>query len=275
MLRNLIMMSFVLLLSGCSWSNPFGIGHEKSACDMSSGFGVCGDPKVIYQHRDIIKNTQDEYMKSGYEEDVFFSINSSGEMLAKSGRDDSWSLYKGSKIEKEIKKRLDKKNPQPKSKNVTEINPVNLKQDVPITIENDLSIRYQQRAFLLETRTDVGELIRDNGLIQKIWIAPVVDSKKDLIAAHHIYVVIKDPSWKIGENTPKKVKKDDLSVIPTPMSKEILDSITKTNNENDMIVNLYNSDEKDALDKIIKKDIIKDKVIDDDTKIINQFLEEK
>ena len=74
------------IFSGC-FSNPFGIGYEKSSCEVSSGFGVCGEPKKIYTHRDKIKQLQSDYMKSGYDGDLYFGINDSGEMLVKEDRE--------------------------------------------------------------------------------------------------------------------------------------------------------------------------------------------
>lgn len=65
-LKNLLAASLVAAaFSGCAGSNPFGVGHEKSSCEISSGFGVCGSPKDIYIHKDVIKKVQKDYMKSG------------------------------------------------------------------------------------------------------------------------------------------------------------------------------------------------------------------
>jgi hypothetical protein len=100
-------------------------------------------------------------------------------------------------------------------------------------------------------------MIRDYGLIQKVWIAPVVDSKGDLFSAHDILVVIKDPKWIIGESTPTNVNSNKISQLPTPISKGLLELQNhSTENENN-IVNHFNSGDQGGLIEEIAKDPIK------------------
>ena len=169
-----------IIFSGCSWSNPFGIGYEKSSCEMSSGFGVCGEPKQIYTHRDAIKKVQSDYMQSGYEESLYFGINDSGQILVKEEREGRWTLYNGSKVQEKINKKLKEKKTSldnfESSKRIS--GQISMGQDIPVTAETDLSIKYKAQAPLIETRTNVGDIIRDNGLIQKIWVVQLLIVKK-------------------------------------------------------------------------------------------------
>ena len=168
------------IFTGC-FSNPFGIGHEKSSCEVSSGFGVCGEPKKIYTHRDKIKQLQSDYMKSGYDGDLYFGINDSGEMLVKDDREGRWMNYNGSRIQTEIESLLEKKDPvRMQDAKVRKASSGMITQDIPVTNENDLSVKYMLQKPVIQTRTNVGEVIRDNGLVQKIGMPPVVDSKKNL-----------------------------------------------------------------------------------------------
>lgn len=266
-----------ILFSGCSFSNPFGIGEEKSACEVSSGFGVCGSPKKIYSHRDKIKKMQQDYMQSGYEDELFFGINDNGDILVKADRDEHWQTYKGSKIEEEINNLLaDKKNAmnEYEGKKVTINTETNgLSQDIPVTVETDLSIKYKEQKPLIQTRTNVGDIIRDNGLIQKVWVAPVKDDKGDLISAHEIYVVIKTPDWIIGEATPKDQGRE-VSDLPTPFSNKLLEKINTSTEKEDKIVKKYNNNDEAGLAEEINYDESK---LDDsgDLNLINNYIKEK
>ncbi len=264
-----------IIFSGCSWSNPFGIGYEKSSCEMSSGFGVCGEPKQIYTHRDAIKKVQSDYMQSGYEESLYFGINDSGQILVKEEREGRWTLYNGSKVQEKINKKLKEKKTSldnfESSKRIS--GQISMGQDIPVTAETDLSIKYKAQAPLIETRTNVGDIIRDNGLIQKIWVAPVIDSKKDLIAAHHIYLVVKEPKWIVGEDTPKQVKQNQVGVIPTPISTNVLKKVQTINEHQENVVNFYNNNNKGGLIEEINKDSQQDSN-NEELNLINNFIQE-
>lgn len=266
-----------VIFTGCSFSNPFGIGEEKSACEVSSGFGVCGSPKKIYTHRDKIKKMQQEYMQSGYEDELFFGINDNGDILVKSDRDDHWQTYKGSKIEKEINEKLAEKKEamdEYEGKKVTvSTDNSSLSQDVPVTVETDLSIKYKEQKPLIETRTNVGDIIRDNGMIQKVWIAPVKDDKGDLISAHELYVVIKSPDWIIGEATPKDSSRQ-VGEIPTPFSKNLIEKVEKSTEEEDKILKKYNNNDNAGLAEAINNQS-SEKEDNADLNLINNYLKEK
>lgn len=260
------------IFTGC-FSNPFGIGHEKSSCEVSSGFGVCGEPKKIYTHRDKIKQLQSDYMKSGYDGDLYFGINDSGEMLVKDDREGRWMNYNGSRIQAEIESLLEKKDPvRMQDAKVRKASSSMVTQDIPVTNENDLSVKYMLQKPVIQTRTNVGEVIRDNGLVQKIWIAPVVDSKNDLISAHEIYLVVKEPKWVVGEDTPKNMK--NIGEIPTPMSEKVLEKIEVEDKHQETVVDHYNNDNKAGLSNEIKNGDSQEKKLEnqEDLNLINQFL---
>jgi len=62
-------------MTGCATSNPFGVGYEHSACESSSKFGVCGAPEDVYTYRDKIRKVQQDYLKSGIDQELFFEQN--------------------------------------------------------------------------------------------------------------------------------------------------------------------------------------------------------
>jgi hypothetical protein len=251
-----------ILFTGC-FDNPLGVGYEHSTCEASSAFGVCGNPKDIYQNRDKIRQIQQDYLKSGIDQNLYFAIDNQGSILIKDERDGKWEPYNDSKYKTQIDTILKEHDEKEKSKKgekeSTEKQPqVNYAiSDIPVTEQNDLSIVYKTQGSLIETRTNVGNMIRDYGLIQKVWIAPVVDSKGDLFSAHDILVVIKDPKWIIGESTPTNVNSNKISQLPTPISKGLLELQNhSTENENN-IVNHFNSGDQGGLIEEIAKDPIK------------------
>ncbi len=249
-----IMTASALLFSGCL-DNPFGVGYEHSACESSSGAGVCGSPKDIYQNRDKIRIVQQDYIKSGLEQELFFGISKEGEIIVKDERGSQWQNYEQSKYKKEIEEILNKKDALSKNSEKNKYANVNYSiSDIPVTEGNDLSVSYKKQGSLIQTRTNVGNMIRDYGLIQKVWIAPVVDKKGDLISAHDILVVVKDPKWIIGEETPKNVNSDKIGQIPTPISKSLLEMQSKTSENDGMIVNTFNTGNDGGLIEAISKD---------------------
>lgn len=279
MKKNILLVSSTLvasiLLSGCSLSNPFGIGYEKSACEMSSGFGVCGEPKKIYANRDKIKKLQNDYMNSGYKEELFFGINDTGDMLVKESREGDWQRYDTSSIKTDIEKLLkDKKALVEKANDDKRISSgISYGQDVPVTVGTDLSVKYTIQKPLIETRTNVGEIIRDNGLIQKIWIAPVVDNKNDLVSAHEIYLVVKEPKWVVGEETPKNVKR--ATDLPTPISDGVLKRLDTFNEHQAKVIDSFNTDNKGALLEEIQKESNEQINDNQDLNLLNNYIKEK
>jgi hypothetical protein len=258
MILKLSLAAIIMIgVGGCATDNPFGVGYEHSACEMASGFGVCGSPKRIYKYRDIIKETQSKYLASGYDEDLFFSISDDGNMLVKTDRTSRWERYAGSEIQQEIEVLLKEKKSYQQGinshfdKKIS--HPINYNgQDLPVTDNSDLSVQYLLQKPVLETRTDVGEVIRTNGIVQKIWIAPVADRKGDLISAHEIYLVVKEPEWNIGEVYPNNSR--NVGIIPTPISQSIL-SPKATYTPNDYnIVKSYKTNNDRQLNKALRSD---------------------
>lgn len=269
-------------MTGCSLKDPFGIGYDTSSCEDSKNFGACGSPKDLYKNRDLIRGVQKDYMMSGIEDELFFAINSDGKMLVKADRDEKWIPYDNSKFKQEIDSRNKKTKelvdgqsgagkyvPQGNS-SARVISPIATYQnDIPVTDETDLSIKYKEQGPLIVSRTKVGDIIRDNGLIQQVFVANYVDHSNDLIASHEMYVVVKDPEWIVGERTPKNVKVDRM---PTPLSTKLITDETKTTQFQEDVVDSYNSDDKEGLISAMIMDPKVEKEKNDDADLINSFL---
>lgn len=265
--------------SGCSLKNPFGIGYDTSVSETSKSktFGVSGSPKDIYKHRDIIRKTQDEYLSSGIKDVLYFGIDKKGNMLVKKDRDEEWSKYetsywkekidkaneKNKKNEEALERKRDEKNKGAKARGISSSS------DILVTAGNDLSIQYKEQGRLISTRTQVGDIIRDNGQIQQVFVANYIDNEGNLVSSHELYVVVKDPSWIVGEKTPKTT--NNMGEIPTPISKGLLKEQARSEKADERIVDSYLRDDPAAVTNAIKDaPTIED---DQDSKIIRNFIQ--
>lgn len=267
--------------SGCSLKNPFGIGYDTSVSETSKSktFGVSGSPKDIYKHRDIIRKTQDEYLSSGIKDVLYFGIDKKGNMLVKKDRDEEWSKYetsywkekidkaneKNKKNEEALERKRDEKNKGAKARGISSSS------DILVTAGNDLSIQYKEQGRLISTRTQVGDIIRDNGQIQQVFVANYIDNEGNLVSSHELYVVVKDPSWIVGEKTPKTT--NNMGEIPTPVSKGLLKEQARSERADERIVDSYLRDDPAAVTNAINDaPTIED---DQDSKIIRNFIQGK
>ena len=267
--------------SGCSLKNPFGIGYDTSVSETSKGktFGVSGSPKDIYKHRDIIRKTQDEYLSSGIKDVLYFGIDKKGNMLVKKDRDEEWSKYetsywkekidkaneKNKKNEEALERKREEKNKGAKARGISSSS------DILVTAGNDLSIQYKEQGRLISTRTQVGDIIRDNGQIQQVFVANYIDNEGNLVSSHGLYVVVKDPSWIVGEKTPKTT--NNMGEIPTPVSKGLLKEQARSERADERIVDSYLRDDPAAVTNAINDaPTIED---EQDSKIIRNFIQGK
>lgn len=267
--------------SGCSLKNPFGIGYDTSVSETSKSktFGVSGSPKDIYKHRDIIRKTQDEYLSSGIKDVLYFGIDKKGNMLVKKDRDEEWSKYetsywkekidkaneKNKKNEEALERKREEKNKGAKARGISSSS------DILVTAGNDLSIQYKEQGRLISTRTQVGDIIRDNGQIQQVFVANYIDNEGNLVSSHELYVVVKDPSWIVGEKTPKTT--NNMGEIPTPVSKGLLKEQARSEKADERIVDSYLRDDPAAVTNAINDaPTIED---EQDSKIIRNFIQGK
>ena len=265
--------------SGCSLKNPFGIGYDTSVSETSKSktFGVSGSPKDIYKHRDIIRKTQDEYLSSGIKDVLYFGIDKKGNMLVKKDRDEEWSKYetsywkekidkaneKNKKNEEALERKRDEKNKGAKARGISSSS------DILVTAGNDLSVQYKEQGRLISTRTQVGDIIRDNGQIQQVFVANYIDNEGNLVSSHELYVVVKDPSWIVGEKTPKTT--NNMGEIPTPVSKGLLKEQARSEKADERIVDSYLRDDPAAVTNAINDaPTIED---EQDSKIIRNFIQ--
>ena len=200
-------------------------------------------------------------------------------MLVKKDRDEEWSKYetsywkekidkaneKNKKNEEVLERKRDEKNKGAKARGISSSS------DILVTAGNDLSIQYKEQGRLISTRTQVGDIIRDNGQIQQVFVANYIDNEGNLVSSHELYVVVKDPSWIVGEKTPKTT--NNMGEIPTPVSKGLLKEQARSERADERIVDSYLRDDPAAVTNAINDaPTIED---EQDSKIIRNFIQGK
>jgi hypothetical protein len=232
----------VLLLVGCSGKQSLLTpGQVEGDCDAkAAGLGVCGTPKSIYEHRDKIKHIY-------FEEDEAYRVSKNGKI---------YNTETGEEV-------IPGKKPDGCGLAVCpgcEEDEAFMNEDGGLaTGDNKRSYNYRRagmsddirlsnRSLIVET-PQKQSVIRDLGMVQKIWIAPHEDRSGDLISAHEVFVVIKKPSWIVGEKTPKNVKRG--VVVPSPVAISLFsDNHQAVERKNLKKIFDYKKEEPDELKKI-------------------------
>lgn len=192
-----------LLLSGCSGKYSLLVpGQTESDCDAKAeNLGVCATPKNAYQYKDKIGK--------------IWHVDGEGYYINKSGR-----VFNVETQEEVI--------PGEKPDDCLDAVCINCDDNGEVTTESGVPIyaseskgglQLSNRSLVVSTPSE-SAVIRDLGWQQRIWIAPMQSAGDDFIEAHAIHVVIKKPSWVVGEKVPKNVKRG--IVIPSVLAKEVL-----------------------------------------------------
>jgi len=248
----------VLIMSGCSGkTNLLGIGQDSGDCEgVVSKNGVCGSPIDIYKNRDLIKSLQNFPHDNG----EIYSIDTKGVVYV--SEDDGKTRhpvdFTKKKYRKNISSNPSNSNNTNKFKSTNVDNTLYKNKDV---LGDDLVAVYKKQGPILQQVSSKNYVIRDYGLIQKIWIAAYEDKEEDLHSAETIYVVVKKPSWKVGENKPKKVVK--MKYKQTPISEKVFEEqpIKISEDKEKVLVN-YNDDKEletvesiNSLDSKVESDV--------------------
>lgn len=295
----MLTIASIMFFSGCSLKDPFGVGYDTSVCSTSKSFGVCGSPKDVYKYRERIRKVQNDYLKARLDTTLYFAISKTGVIQVKADREAQWERYdisewrvlidqriknEDSKIRESERKALIANNKSRLTRYNNNEQRVcssgdcstpreaviwdsNVKVDLPVTKGGDLSVKYQEQGPLLVTRTRIGDIIRDQGLIQQVFVANYADSDGDLVSSHEIFIVVRNPEWVVGEKTPKNVKLEDF---PTPLSSELLKTQQKVDSYQENTVRSYNQDTAKGFAAANNEPVLENE--DQDSSIINNFL---
>ena len=273
----LLTMSSLVFLSGCSMKDPFGVGYDSSVCSKSKSFGVCGAPKDVYKYRDKIRSVQNKYLQSKLDTTLYFSITPNGIVQVKADRDGQWERYDISEWSRIIEKRLREENLRIRkneslaksfNRNAIGLDSV-INSDIPVTKGGDLSVKYQSQGPLLVTRTRIGDIIRDQGLVQQVFVANYADTDGDLVSSHELFVVVRKADWVVGEKTPKNVSLDSF---PTPISTKLIGKQQKINKYQEKTIKSYNIDSSQGYVESKNEPVFNSISEEKDSAIINQYL---
>lgn len=203
MTKYLMLAGLVFIFAGCSGKESILVpGQTESDCEgKAANLGVCATPKNAYQYKDRIGK--------------IWHVDGEGYYVNKSGK-----IFNVETDEEVI--------PGKKPDDCVDATCVNCNEDEEVVAEDGTPIykdkkkngvKIQNRALVIQTPSKK-TVMRDLGWQQKIWIAPMQTAGDDFVEAHAIHVVIKKPSWIVGEKTPKNVKRG--VVIPSVLATEVL-----------------------------------------------------
>lgn len=206
-IANSILVMLIAILAGCSSNESLLVpGQTDSDCnERSAKLGVCASPRTILEHKDKISKL---YYEEGEAYKVkpngkIYNIETGEEVIPNQKPESSCNgdafCYKCN----DAGKWLESSSNSTYSGSGSEEN--------PIVIRN--------RAYAPQNAKGA-QPIRDLGLVQEVWFAPIEQSDNSFSEAVTTYLVIREPSWVIGEKRPKRVKRG--VVVPTPIAKEVL-----------------------------------------------------
>lgn len=203
------MIGLTLFTSGCTSKQSLLVpGNSESDCaDKTAGLGVCGTPFSVYKHRSKIKRIY-------HEEGENYRVTKGGKIYnTETGEEVIPGVKPEGSCGDAICVGCDEANDVGYSGSSTSSGGEN------ISGSSKHPVKLSNRAFSLETPQNA-TILRDLGRQQTIWIAPGETAGDDLVEAHRIHVVIRDPHWIIGEAFPKKTRRG--VAVPTPLAAEVL-----------------------------------------------------
>jgi hypothetical protein len=98
----------------------------------------------------------------------------------------------------------------------------------PDTIPPKLSI-----TPIIGSQQDDAKVVRDFGVVLKMWVAPYEDTNGNLIASHDVYVVARPPRWIGAETLPQKASglRNPSGKLPFVVRPETVDASSDFANE--------------------------------------------
>ena len=186
MIKSMIffMMLFGLILASSGCSMLLPGQTETDCEDSAKGQGVCGSPRTLLENENVVRN---------------LSYKGEPNYMFKDGR--VWDQEKQEFVTPS--KGAEKKGNNSKSR------------------QSDIFLK--NRTYLPQDIINDTPVIRDMGVIRRIWLAPIKTKLGDRMSERTIDIVVRKADWVFAEDTPKRVKQATL--IPTVLT----DEVTKEN----------------------------------------------
>jgi len=235
--KYILILVIGIYLVGCSGKESILVpGQSESDCDgKASKLGVCGTPRTVYEHKDKIKNLW-------YEEDEAYYVKKNGKI---------YNIRSNEEVIPGVRPKGCNNAICPNCDTVTDEDHEHTSACNHIGGKGKNSLVIRNRSLIINTPQET-TMMRDLGWQQKIWIAPMKTRGDDLVEAHGVHVVIKKPSWIIGEDIPKNVKRG--VVVPSVIAREVLtDNHQAINREVSDKINNYIESEKYKSTKNLSK----------------------
>ncbi len=202
-IKAFLVLGAIVMMSGCSGKESILVpGQSESDCEgKAAQLGVCATPKNAYKYKDRIG-------KIWHIDGEGYYVNKSGRVFNVETNEEVFPGKKPDDCVDAICINCDDEG------NIDDSSGVRV-----YSKGKKRNIRLQNRALVIGTPSKK-TVIRDLGWQQKIWIAPMETVGDDFIEAHAIHVVIKKPSWIVGEKVPRNVKRG--VVIPSVLATEVM-----------------------------------------------------
>ncbi|MDQ7082123.1 MAG: type IV conjugative transfer system lipoprotein TraV [Aquificota bacterium] len=154
------------LLFSCA--KVLSVGHENFKCEATEGTGVCGTMEYVYENHEKLQLLNG---KQSQTQGSYIEIKGEGNKVVLIG------------VREVVR--------------VCEM----VEDDDPIEPEEEMVCTYKPKLVIKKFKDEMDPLpakpvpVREEALVQRIWIYPYVDKSGNLVEGHFIYTIIREGRW--------------------------------------------------------------------------------
>ena len=153
-----------------SCAQMLSVGHENFMCEATEGAGVCGTMEYVYKNRHKLLNKDQIVVSEG------------GGYAVIEGEGDKVVLIGTVERKKICEERKD-------------IDPYEPDSEEEKTCRYISTITVKRYGDEINTYEERPVPVREEALVQRIWIYPYVDKSGNFVEGHFIYTIIKEGRW--------------------------------------------------------------------------------
>jgi len=163
--RTWLLVCMAPLLFSCA--KMLSVGHENFKCEATEGTGVCGTMEYVYENHEKLLKKAD-------------SAPVPGEYTVIKGEGNKVVLIGVREFERVCR---------------------TVEDDDPVEPEEERVCTYEPKLIIKKFRDELDPYedkpvpIREEALVQRIWIYPYVDKSGNLVEGHFIYTIVREGRW--------------------------------------------------------------------------------
>jgi len=153
------------LLFSCA--KVLSVGHENFKCEATEGTGVCGTMEYVYEnHEKLLKGKERFYLPRDY-----VTLESEGNKVVLIGVREFEMVCK------------------------------TVEDDDPVEPEEERVCTYKPKLIIKRFKDELDPYegkpvpVREEALVQRIWIYPYVDKSGNFVEGHFIYTIVREGRW--------------------------------------------------------------------------------